>query len=134
MYKSLRYLKVGGRYIEKGKTVELSGLSEQEITSLKKKGFIKQVEGNEVLTSVEKKEVDIVPVAEIENDSDDIMTDEEIKAELLEKITHTVAVRELKLLGAEFKANASLETLVGLIMENEVYENHFFDYIENNEL
>lgn len=137
MYKCLQYIKVNGRFVDKGENVDLSNLSAQEIARLEKKGIV--VKTNEKLSVEQAADEDLKKVDEGDpggnNDDDgDEMTTEEVKTELLEKITHAVAVKELKLLAADFKANASLEALVGLIMENEEYENHFLDYIENNEL
>lgn len=131
MYKTLRYLKVDGKVYDKGKVVDLSALNKKETSQLEKKGFIEKVVGEsseEVQQSGESKEIN--------NDEkeDDPPTDEEIKAELLEKLNHGIVVKELKLLGADFKANASFEKLVDLIMENEEHENHFLDYIDDNGL
>lgn len=138
MYKCLQYIKVNGRFIDKGENVDLSNLSAQEIARLEKKGIVVKV--NEKLNIEQesvrgsKKVNDGSSEDDGGNDDNDEMTAEEVKAELMEKITHAVAVKELKLLEADFKANASLESLVELIMEEEEYENHFLDYIENNEL
>lgn len=128
MYKALRYLKVGGSYIDKGREVALEELSQDEIQRLVDAKKIVLIDG--ATTTVPEVEKTDVP----SDDNGEEMTDEEVKAELLEKISHTLAVKELKLLGAEFRRNASLESLVELIMENEEYENHFLDYIEQNEL
>lgn len=129
MYKSLRYLKVNGAYVNKGEVVDLSHLTKGEIARLVKKGIVQLVDGD---TS---SEIEVtIPVEEVEKDHDVEMTEDEVREELLKKITHAVAVKELKILGAEFKANASLEKLVEIIMKNEAYEDHFLDYIEMNEL
>lgn len=130
MYKALRYLKVGGRYIDTGEVVKLGELKGEEVDGLVKEGTIVEVDKTVAPSSTIKKEG---PEA-VGNEFEEDLTDEEVKVELLEKISHTIAVKELKLLGAEFKANASLENLVELIMENEDYEDHFLDYIEQNEL
>lgn len=127
MYKALRYLKVSGSYVERGREVALEELSRSEVQRLVDAKKIVPVDRVGVSTPEDEK----IDAPSADNDE---MTDEEVKAELLEKISHTLAVRELKLLGAEFKGNASLESLVELIMENEDYEDHFLDYIEQNEL
>lgn len=137
MYKALRYIKINGNFVNKGETVDLSTLSVQEIARLEKKGIVEKTneKPNVEETLIEDAEkVDEDERKVIEDDESGDMTAEEVRSELLEKITHTVAVKELKLLAADFKANASLETLVDLIMENEEYENHFLDYIEHNGL
>lgn len=126
MYKCLQYLKVNGAYVNKGDKVDLSSLTAQEIAQLEKKGIVVKV-SNATVKEVQQ------PAIEVKSDSGD-MTEEEARAELLEKITHSVAVKELELLGADFKKNASLETLVEIILANEEYENHFFDYIDANGL
>lgn len=126
MYKCLQYLKVNGVYVNKGDKVDLSSLTAQEIAQLEKKGIVVKV-SNATVKEVQQ------PAIEVKSDSGD-MTEEEARAELLEKITHSVAVKELELLGADFKKNASLETLVEIILANEEYENHFFDYIDANGL
>lgn len=131
MHEVLRYLKVDGKIHDKGRVVDLSVLSKKEVSQLEKKRFVEKIVGNpseEVQQSEENKEVN--------NDEkeEDPPTDEEVKAELLEKLNHGIVVKELKLLGADFKANASFEKLVDLIMENEEHENHFLDYIDDNGL
>ncbi|GGG32903.1 hypothetical protein GCM10007425_29480 [Lysinibacillus alkalisoli] len=126
MYKCLQYLKVNGVYVNKGDKVDLSSLTAQEIAQLEKKGIVVKV-SNATVKEVQQ------PAIGVKSDSGD-MTEEEARAELLEKITHSVAVKELELLGADFKKNASLETLVEIILANEEYENHFFDYIDANGL
>lgn len=127
MHKCLRYLKINGRYHDKGSTLKVE-LPKEEVESLIKAGFLKSAnaQSREVITAT-----NVIPeqTKEVEEVAGE-MTDEEVKKELMEKITHAVAVKELELLGAEFKKNASLESLVDLIVENEEYEDHFFDYID----
>lgn len=127
MHKCLRYLKINGRYHDKGSILKVE-LPKGEVESLIKAGFLKSenAQSSEVITAT-----NVIPeqTKEVEEVAGE-MTDEEVKKELMEKITHAVAVKELELLGAEFKKNASLESLVDLIVENEEYEDHFFDYID----
>ena len=127
MHKCLRYLKINGRYHDKGSILKVE-LPKGEVESLIKAGFLKSenAQSSEVITAT-----NVIPeqTKEVEEAAGE-MTDEEVKKELMEKITHAVAVKELELLGAEFKKNASLESLVDLIVENEEYEDHFFDYID----
>lgn len=134
MYKALRYLKVEGHYVDKGEVVKLGSLEEEEVLLLIERKAIAEATGTEGRPPSAEEEEEEVDIPNPEDDQGEEMTDEEVKAELMGKITHAIAVKELKLLGADFKANASLESLVELIMENEDYENHFFDYIEQNEL
>lgn len=133
MHKALRYLKVNGKMHDKGEIIDLSKLSKKETARLVKKGFVEEAHDVKVdkTPSIEE-----VAADEIENPAKDSsnLSEEEVKAELLGKLNHGIVVSELKLLGAEFKANASFEKLVELIMENENYENHFLDYIDDNEL
>lgn len=133
MHKALRYLKVNGKMYDKGEIINLSKLSKKETARLVKKGFVEEaheVKANKTPPTEE------VAADEIENPTKDSsnLSEEEVKAELLGKLNHGIVVNELKLLGADFKANASFEKLVELIMENEDYENHFLDYIDDNEL
>lgn len=130
MYKCLQYLKVNGVYLNKGDKADLSSLTTKEIARLEKKGIVAKVSD---ATAKEVGQQPEIEVSALKSDSEG-MTEEEARAELLEKITHSVAVKELELLGADFKKNASLETLVEIILGNEEYENHFFDYIDANGL
>lgn len=134
MYKCLQYIKVNGRFVDKGEIVDLSTLNAKEISRLMKKGIVIKADESPSIEKIPNKDTGNGGGGSGKEDGGGEMTDEEVRAELSEKITHTVAVKELKLLGAEFKANVSLEVLVDLIMESEEYENHFLDYIENNEL
>lgn len=133
MHKALRYLKVNGKMHDKGEIIDLSKLNKKETARLVKKGFVEETQEVKVDKTPP---VEEVAADEIENPAKDSsnLSEEEVKAELLGKLNHGIVVNELKLLGAEFKANASFEKLVELIMENEDYENHFLDYIDDNEL
>lgn len=126
MYKCLHYLKVDGVYLGKGDTTDLKNLSSEEISRLVKTGIVRKVATNEISFESPDDDENIVLDGEL--------TEEQVRQELLNKIPHAVAVKELEILGASFRKNASLESLVELILENEEYENHFMDYIDDNEL
>lgn len=127
MYKCLHYLKVDGVYLDKGKETDLKNLSSEEISHLIKTGVVSKVAAtNEISFEVPGNDKNVVLDGEL--------TEEQVRQELLNKIPHAVAVKELEILGASFRKNASLESLVELILENEDYENHFMDYIDDNEL
>ncbi|HEY4623842.1 MAG TPA: hypothetical protein VIH12_08270 [Solibacillus sp.] len=127
MYKCLHYLKVDGVYLDKGAETDLKNLSSEEISHLVKTGVVRKVAAtNEISFVSPDNDKNIVLDGEL--------TEEQVRQELLNKIPHAVAVKELEILGASFRKNASLESLVELILGNEDYENHFMDYIDDNEL
>ncbi|CEA05763.1 hypothetical protein BN1050_02639 [Metalysinibacillus saudimassiliensis] len=127
MYKCLHYLKVDGVYLDKGKETDLKNLSSEEISRLIKTGVVSKVAAtNEISFELPDDDKNVVLDGEL--------TEEQVRQELLNKIPHAVAVKELEILGASFRKNASLENLVELILANEEYENHFMDYIDDNEL
>lgn len=136
MYKCLSYLKIDGCFYDKGDSVDLSALSDKEIARLERKGIVERL-GDAAITKVSNGEGDDGKIGgndESKGNGDGDMTEKEVREELSVKITHAVAVKELTLLGAEFKKNASLETLIDVIMENEEYEGYFFDYIDTHGL
>lgn len=127
MYKCLHYLKVDGVYLDKGAETDLKNLSSEEISYLVKTGVVSKIAAtNEISFELPDDNKNVVLDGEL--------TEEQVRQELLNKIPHAVAVKELEILGASFRKNASLESLVELILENEDYENHFMDYIDDNEL
>ena len=127
MYKCLHYLKVDGVYLDKGKETDLKNLSSEEISHLVKTGVVSKIAAtNEISFESPDNDKNVILDGEL--------TEEQVRQELLNKIPHAVAVKELEILGASFRKNASLESLVELILENEDYENHFMDYIDDNEL
>jgi len=129
-YKCLQYLKVCNKYYDKGEVVDLSPLSSEEIKRLEKKGIIEKTT-DPITKQIESK---VEEVKELNNEEDDEMTEDDVREELNSKLTQTIVVRELELLGVEFKKNASLKSLVELIIQDPKLEDHFLDYIENNGL
>lgn len=114
-------------YLDKGAETDLKNLSSEEISYLVKTGVVSKIAAtNEISFELPDDNKNVVLDGEL--------TEEQVRQELLNKIPHAVAVKELEILGASFRKNASLESLVELILENEDYENHFMDYIDDNEL